>query len=49
MSDAELRAFVAQVPDHVLVVVDEAYREFVREEDPVDGLALAGRRTPTSR
>ena len=35
------RAFVEQVPDHVLVVVDEAYREFVREEDPIDGLALA--------
>ena len=40
VTDAELRAFVAQVPDHVLVVVDEAYREFVREDDPVDGLAL---------
>ena len=25
----------------MLVVVDEAYREFVREQDPVDGLALA--------
>ena len=41
VTDSELRAFVARVPDHVLVVVDEAYREFVREEDPVDGLALA--------
>ncbi|MET0840376.1 MAG: histidinol-phosphate transaminase [Marmoricola sp.] len=41
VTDAELRAFVAKVPDHVLVVVDEAYREFVREDDPVDGLALA--------
>jgi len=41
VTDSELRAFVAKVPDHVLVVVDEAYREFVREEDPVDGLALA--------
>ena len=28
------------MPDHVLVVVDEAYREFVRTADPVDGLAL---------
>jgi histidinol-phosphate aminotransferase len=37
---AELRDFLAAVPDHVLVVVDEAYREFVRSEDPVDGLAL---------
>ena len=40
MSDTELRAFLARVPDHVLVVVDEAYREFVRADDPVDGLAL---------
>jgi histidinol-phosphate aminotransferase len=41
VTDAELRAFVERVPDHVLVVVDEAYREFVREEDPVDALSLA--------
>ena len=41
VTDTELRAFVAKVPDDVLVVVDEAYREFVREDDPVDGLALA--------
>ena len=31
----------SRCPTHVLVVVDEAYREFVREDDPVDGLALA--------
>src|SRR3712207_7356881 len=36
----ELARFVARVPDRVLVVVDEAYREFVRREDPVDALAL---------
>jgi histidinol-phosphate aminotransferase len=36
----ELEDFVARVPPHVLVVVDEAYREFVRTDDPVDGLAL---------
>ena len=41
VTETGLRAFVEQVPDHVLVVVDEAYREFVREEDPIDGLALA--------
>ena len=40
VTDAELRAFLARVPPHVLVVVDEAYREFVRVEDPVDALAL---------
>jgi histidinol-phosphate aminotransferase len=40
VTDAELRELVEQVPDHVLVVVDEAYREFVRADDQVDGLAL---------
>ena len=28
----------------MLVVVDEAYREFVRQDDPVDGLALVAER-----
>ena len=40
VSDTDLREFVAQVPDDVLVVVDEAYREFVRADDPIDALAL---------
>jgi len=40
LGHAEVAAFVAGVPDHVLVVVDEAYLEFVRMADPVDGLAL---------
>ncbi|MEJ7795818.1 MAG: histidinol-phosphate transaminase [Nocardioides sp.] len=39
VSQAELDAFLAKVPSHVLVVVDEAYVEFVRMADPVDGLA----------
>ena len=39
VSQAELDAFLAKVPPHVLVVVDEAYLEFVRMADPVDGLA----------
>jgi histidinol-phosphate aminotransferase len=39
VSQAELDAFLATVPPHVLVVVDEAYVEFVRMADPVDGLA----------
>ncbi|HET6653667.1 MAG TPA: histidinol-phosphate transaminase [Nocardioides sp.] len=38
--DAEVRDFLDQVPDDVLVVVDEAYREFVRSTDPIDGIAL---------
>jgi histidinol-phosphate aminotransferase len=40
VGDADLRQFVERVPDDVLVVVDEAYREFVRAEDPIDALAL---------
>jgi histidinol-phosphate aminotransferase len=43
VTETALRAFVDRVPPHVLVVVDEAYREFVREEDPIDGLALVAR------
>ncbi len=39
VSQAELDAFLAKVPERVLVVVDEAYLEFVRMADPVDGLA----------
>lgn len=36
---AELDAFCDRVPERVLVVVDEAYAEFVRMADPVDGIA----------
>ncbi|WP_395690168.1 histidinol-phosphate transaminase [Nocardioides sp.] len=39
VTQAELDAFLDRVPSHVLVVVDEAYVEFVRMADPVDGLA----------
>lgn len=34
-----LESFLDVVPDHVLVVVDEAYVEFVRSEDAASGLA----------
>ncbi|MBQ0864358.1 histidinol-phosphate transaminase [Streptomyces smyrnaeus] len=37
---AELERFLDRVPDQVLVVLDEAYREFVRDEQMVDGLEL---------
>ena len=40
VTGTELREFVASVPSDVLVVVDEAYREFVRSEDPVEALGL---------
>ena len=39
VSQAALDEFLAAVPEHVVVVVDEAYLEFVRMTDPVDGLA----------
>ena len=41
---AELVAFLDRVPERVLVVVDEAYVEFVRDEDPVDALSLVRER-----
>jgi histidinol-phosphate aminotransferase len=40
-TQVELERFVDAVPDHVLVVVDEAYTEFVRRDDAASGLALA--------
>ena len=39
VSQAELEGFLAKVHERVLVVVDEAYVEFVRMADPVDGVA----------
>jgi histidinol-phosphate aminotransferase len=39
VSQSELDAFLDKVPAEVLVVVDEAYVEFVRMTDPVDGIA----------
>ncbi|MEO3869836.1 histidinol-phosphate transaminase [Nonomuraea sp. B12E4] len=37
---AALETFLDRVPEHVLVVLDEAYREYVRDEDVPDGLTL---------
>ena len=39
----DFAAFMEAVPSRVLVVLDEAYVEFVRDEDTVDGLAELGR------
>lgn len=39
VTQAELDDFLARVPEHVVAVVDEAYLEFVRMDDAVDGLA----------
>jgi histidinol-phosphate aminotransferase len=40
LTQRELAGFIDAVPGDVLVVVDEAYREFVRTEDPSDAVAL---------
>jgi len=40
LRQTEVLGFVERVPSDVMVVVDEAYREFVRAEDPVDGIDL---------
>ncbi|HEX4471453.1 MAG TPA: histidinol-phosphate transaminase [Nocardioides sp.] len=39
LTQTELDAFLARVPEQVVVVVDEAYVEFVRLDDAVDGVA----------
>lgn len=41
---AELATFLDQVPTDILVVLDEAYREFVTDADVPDGLAVFGDR-----
>jgi histidinol-phosphate aminotransferase len=40
VTHAEVSAFLAKVPSHVVVVLDEAYREFVRGDDRLDAVAL---------
>lgn len=39
LTQAEVDAFLDAVPSHVVVVIDEAYLEFVRMPDAVDGIA----------
>ncbi|MGI9084209.1 MAG: histidinol-phosphate transaminase [Aeromicrobium sp.] len=41
VTHAELERLVATVADDVIIVVDEAYAEFVRQDDAASGLALA--------
>ncbi|MER7279080.1 aminotransferase class I/II-fold pyridoxal phosphate-dependent enzyme [Dactylosporangium sp. NPDC000244] len=40
LTHAEITAFLARVPDDVVVIIDEAYREYVTDGDYADGLAL---------
>lgn len=39
ITQSDLDAFIAKVPTDVVVVVDEAYLEFVRMDDAIDGIA----------
>ncbi|MEU8343641.1 histidinol-phosphate aminotransferase [Actinomadura meyerae] len=41
---AELEAFLDRVPADCLVVLDEAYREYIRDDEVPDGLTLRGDR-----
>ncbi|HEU5044929.1 MAG TPA: histidinol-phosphate transaminase [Nocardioidaceae bacterium] len=36
----ELESFLDKIPPHVIVVLDEAYREFVRIDQPFDGVEI---------
>ena len=41
---AEIEAFLDRVPADCLVVLDEAYREYIRDDEVPDGLTLCGDR-----
>lgn len=45
-SKAEFETFLAKVPDHVIVVLDEAYVDFVRHDDPVRAFDYLHSNTP---
>src|SRR5699024_4541037 len=40
LSHEEIDEFMQQISPKILVIVDEAYVEYVRDEDPLDSLAL---------
>lgn len=40
MTETEIDAFLAKVPSHILVVLDEAYTEFTAKEERVDSFGL---------
>lgn len=40
LTRAEVEGFLARVPAHILVVLDEAYTEFVRDPETVNGIDL---------
>ena len=45
VTQAEFDSFIAQVPADVLVILDEAYAEFVTDPDAVDGMLVLGNAT----
>ncbi|WP_026819931.1 histidinol-phosphate transaminase [Arthrobacter castelli] len=40
LTTAEVEWFIAQVPSDVIVIIDEAYQEFVRDPDVVNGIEM---------
>ena len=40
VSETELRRFISQLPENVILVIDAAYAEFVRDDDYVSGRSL---------
>ncbi len=46
VTQAEFDAFVAAVPSDVLIILDEAYAEFVIDPEAVDGMRVAAARHP---
>lgn len=40
VTDGELKSFLEQVPAHVLIVLDEAYAEYVADPEYSDGISL---------
>ncbi len=49
VTQEEFDAFVGRVPRDILVILDEAYAEFVTARGAVDGLRVLGNRTPAGR
>ncbi len=48
VTQAEFDAFLAQVPPTVLVILDEAYIEFVTQQDAVDGARMLAAGAPAN-
>ncbi|MCQ1948654.1 MULTISPECIES: histidinol-phosphate transaminase [Arthrobacter] len=40
LTTAQVEDFLQRIPTHIIVVIDEAYEDFVRDEDAVDGVEM---------